>query len=559
MAASLFRTRAIIPVLLLLLPASLAVPAPLPPALPVLQRVASYADIPASYVSIFKIQDSCPDAVTFGENTVDDRQVALLPMASIQEDSVACSGSADMAIVSEATVEQDGLLTGLGLSGFRAALDANVNANNLVNVVSDTAMLVGWHAAPRTCGANVYPPTTIYFVIREDKDFTLAFSSGNTPQTITLPAGLRSLLMITTDNKVCLLVDPSTGDGSDPTLTQVDESGNSVTTVLAPGGSSTAPTTPEQSPAAGAAASPPTVPTVGAPSPSVDPVPPSEETSVEESPSAEIPSEVTPVPSASVTAGTTDPVITGDGSVPVVSTDPSDSTDPADPADPMASGESDTGESAVEGVGSSPESIPSTTIIPEETDDGSACFPADAVVDANDGNYKKMKELRIGDKVADGKGGLTDVIFFTHRERNSRNAFLKFTTLSGKTLTVSPGHYVYTNGGILRAASSLKIGEGLDLVGDVSSPITFIEDVRAIGLYNPQTTSGTLVVDGFKVSTYTTAIHPDLAHRLLMAPVRLLYRLSQPLTSAVAGFFDQGSPIVARLLPSGPALFVGPQ
>lgn len=512
-----------------------AMPAPPPPGthlshLSRLQR-ADYNDIPASYASIYQIGTSCPDAVTFGENVVDERQVALLPMSSIQEDGLLCSGSSDMSLVSQATIEQEGLLTGLGLSGFRAALDANTNANSLI-AVSDTDMIVGWHSATRTCGSNVYAPTTIYIIIKEAKAYTVSFKKGQQTDIVTIPAFLRSLLVISTDNKVCLLVDPSSSPGSDPTVTTDDGTGNTVTTVIIPAGSSPAP---EGSTDAGPSASPNpgtspstgvgvTTPTIAPPSAS--PIPPS--------------ASAVPSPSADVSGGA-----------------PTDETDPMPTVEPVPSNgfDSDGGGLAPGVDGQVPTSDPETTtdIVTEPTqDDGSACFPGSAMVEVQDGTKRSMKELVVGDRVANGEGGFSDVIFFTHRERRSRNAFLRFTTVSGQKLTVSPGHYVYANGGSLRAAESLAIGEGLDLAEDLSSPISFAENVSAQGLYNPQTASGSLVVDGFKVSTYTTAVHPTLAHCVLMAPVRWLYALSAPLAATLAGAFDEGSPLLARLLPSGP-------
>ena len=44
--------------------------------------------------------------------------------------------------------------------------------------------------------------------------------------------------------------------------------------------------------------------------------------------------------------------------------------------------------------------------------------------------------------------------------------------------------------------------------------------VTDVGLFNPQTKHGDIVVDGVRVSTYTHAVHRNMAHAML-APFRL--------------------------------------
>ena len=68
-----------------------------------------------------------------------------------------------------------------------------------------------------------------------------------------------------------------------------------------------------------------------------------------------------------------------------------------------------------------------------------------------------------------------------------------------------------------------------------------------VGLYNPHTMDGDIVVDGTVTSTYTAAVAPSLAHAVLW-PVRMLYALG---VDVLSGVFDEGSELIARIAPRG--------
>ena len=156
----------------------------------------------------------------------------------------------------------------------------------------------------------------------------------------------------------------------------------------------------------------------------------------------------------------------------------------------------------------------------------------------------------MGDRVWTGTG-YSDVIMFTHRQRNTRNGFLRFGVRGGEYLTVSPGHYLYTDKRQLKSAMSFQRGDMLIRDEGGAVVIESIEKVRGRGLFNPQTVSGSIIVDGFLASTYTTSVDPIVAHGVLMAPVRWLYEISPKVTASISGMFDNGSPMLAYVLPSG--------
>ncbi len=92
-------------------------------------------------------------------------------------------------------------------------------------------------------------------------------------------------------------------------------------------------------------------------------------------------------------------------------------------------------------------------------------------------------------------------------------------------LTASPGHYVHTRNGLIKA-SDIRVGDVMYAGEHVlrERTVKSISEVEVQGLYNPQTLHGDILVDGVQASTYTTAVPPQAAH-VLLAPLRAVYRL----------------------------------
>lgn len=150
-----------------------------------------------------------------------------------------------------------------------------------------------------------------------------------------------------------------------------------------------------------------------------------------------------------------------------------------------------------------------------------ACFPAEVWVRTRDGRRKRMDELKIGDAVeyTDGTGRtlLTHVIMFTHQTDNIISRFVTIYTESGRSIKVTHGHYMDEN----RKAGDIRMGDRIMLETGRRELVTHIEDTYGKGLYNPQTTSGWINVNGMRVSTYTEAVKPASAHAAL-SPLRAL-------------------------------------
>lgn len=153
----------------------------------------------------------------------------------------------------------------------------------------------------------------------------------------------------------------------------------------------------------------------------------------------------------------------------------------------------------------------------------STCFPSFATVTLSSGRIKRIDELSVGEFVYIGRGISSRVIDFSHYDHATVAVFLRFSTDSGRTLTVTPSHFVYTDKKLI-PAGKIVVGDRLLISDGKASRVLKISTVQARGLFNPHTLHGDVVVDGFIVSTYTLAAVPRLAHSLL-APIRFLHQL----------------------------------
>lgn len=145
------------------------------------------------------------------------------------------------------------------------------------------------------------------------------------------------------------------------------------------------------------------------------------------------------------------------------------------------------------------------------------------------GELIALSRLSVGDRVLSGDGDFSEVIAFTHSSPYARATFVRVNTTTGLTLSVTPNHFMPVNGDI-SLARDVRVGDyvrsmvmesGTWILKD--DKVTGIENRMELGLYNPQTARGDIVVDGVLASCYTGAVDPLPAHALL-APLRALAR-----------------------------------
>lgn len=191
-----------------------------------------------------------------------------------------------------------------------------------------------------------------------------------------------------------------------------------------------------------------------------------------------------------------------------------------------------TSEVPKETAGTSPAASPSAAVAgvsatPSETassqapDEGSACFPSDAVVELEDGSVKKMSELCVGDVVRVGEGEYSEIYFFSHRDTRTVARVIELQIGAGRVLSVSAGHLIYANGALV-AAGEVEVGDEVSVSG-ARAAVTRRKVVLGRGMHNPHTMHGDIVVNGVLVSTFTNSVHPGVA-KFVLAPFRVLYR-----------------------------------
>lgn len=195
---------------------------------------------------------------------------------------------------------------------------------------------------------------------------------------------------------------------------------------------------------------------------------------------------------------------------------------------------------------------------PEQTtapNNQGVCFPANANLYVVDGTVR-MSAVRHGEQAFIGVGRHSEVYFFGHRSAHSTARFVQITH-SGqhKPLVISPRHYLYVNDR-LATASTVRVGHRLRDADGYAVLVTDIDSVVERGLYAPTSLHGDLIVDGIRVSSYTAAVHPTLAHWLL-SPLRLAYRSGlRRIVERFTILDDRSFEPVARALwiPKGPPI-----
>jgi hypothetical protein len=173
----------------------------------------------------------------------------------------------------------------------------------------------------------------------------------------------------------------------------------------------------------------------------------------------------------------------------------------------------------------------------------SICFPASAQVQTGTGasrpigSLKPYEELRTLGLNKNGKSikGVKGSPFYTylHFEPEATSEFLVFHCENNLELIISEAHLLFkrdSDGTIAKAtmAKNIRIGDSLLHVGSdkviQSVGVTGIDKRVCIGVFAPLTKSGTLMVNGFLVSSYAHVDSHAKAHASL-APLRLWYGL----------------------------------
>ena len=134
---------------------------------------------------------------------------------------------------------------------------------------------------------------------------------------------------------------------------------------------------------------------------------------------------------------------------------------------------------------------------------GDFCFPGDATCQVEGKGTVLMRNVELGDKVLIQGGKYEHVYSFGHRDRDVMSRYLKLVT-SGSSLEVSPNHLVFVEGERAVPASSVKVGDMLQLADGKLASVESIEVLTKQGAYAPFTASGTVVVNGVTASSFVS-------------------------------------------------------
>lgn len=168
------------------------------------------------------------------------------------------------------------------------------------------------------------------------------------------------------------------------------------------------------------------------------------------------------------------------------------------------------------------------------------CFPGSGAVTLADGRRKRIRDLKVGDRVlaSDERGNvlLSDFIMFIDHDPKTRRQFVVIETSEPFTkLTLTAAHLVFIGnasaslGVTATFASNVKPGDKV-LVSDGTRKTLKSVTVKRIyneeheGSYAPVTAHGTIIVDQVLASCYAVIENHTWAHWAFV-PVRLSHRL----------------------------------
>ena len=136
------------------------------------------------------------------------------------------------------------------------------------------------------------------------------------------------------------------------------------------------------------------------------------------------------------------------------------------------------------------------------------CFSGETVINVRGKGEIKMRDLKIGDAVAQVHGGFSEVYSFGHRHETETKTYLSVQTLNKRPLEISPLHLIYMHGESgkkLIPAGELKVGDYLNALDGSPSAILSIKTVRRSGVYSPLTASGNLIVSNVEAASYVSS------------------------------------------------------
>jgi len=163
---------------------------------------------------------------------------------------------------------------------------------------------------------------------------------------------------------------------------------------------------------------------------------------------------------------------------------------------------------------------------------------------------RQMSELKVGDCVAsklpDGSIEPCDRIYMFGHAEHKIAPYRVLHLSTGKTISLSANHYIHTARSSSTPFSECTLKHGADVVKgdwlwevDGMSQVTKTTQGRMVGLYNPYTESGNIIVNDVVASSHSewfldtqvsTTLHQYLpaVYQAVLAPNRLLFWATGP-------------------------------
>lgn len=179
------------------------------------------------------------------------------------------------------------------------------------------------------------------------------------------------------------------------------------------------------------------------------------------------------------------------------------------------------------------------TAEPSAEFEDSSCFPSSAFVHLPNGDEISLSQLEAGHEILVTGSRSSIIYLFTHKQTYELHDFVRIESEGNHSITLSEGHYIYANGR-LKGAGRVEVGDILQTL-DGETVVKAVEWTQDYGLIAPHTLHGDIVVNRVLTSTYTSTVHPLLAHSILW-PLRLLVRLGlakEPLGSLLYNGFPR--------------------
>lgn len=163
------------------------------------------------------------------------------------------------------------------------------------------------------------------------------------------------------------------------------------------------------------------------------------------------------------------------------------------------------------------------------------CFPGRSIVRTEEGLNKTLDNLNLGDRIAalDSTGSIvySEVIAFLDRSPYERRQFVRLSTSSGRSLTLTPSHLVpvsLKSGRTTEFAAKVIVGDHILVhIGNNRSNEILRWDIVVStslvlddGIFAPLTTEGTVIIDDVVASCYAVVDSQVVAHYAFL-PMRI--------------------------------------